>query len=381
MLCDRWSTRRHDIDDRLEDLRAEFAAAHGREPTKKESIALAQRANLETRDAKHEPRSVAEQRTQWRAEALDALGEVGLAGMLATVLRPGRGHGQPVTTQWLTEAAARVVSELESHQSVWHSWHLYAEAQRHVRGLDVATEQVGDLVDHLVQVVTTSLINLTPDDDTVTEPAGLRREDGTSVYRHTGADTFTSQRILDAEQRIIDTAGQCIDPALDADEVGLALMGVELDGTRLNNGQHELVRALLSDPRRVALALAPAGSGKTTAMRALADTARALGLTPIGLAPSAAAAAVLGEATGMPTDTLAKLDHTLTTGGSCGIEPNTLVVIDEAGMADTLTLDRVIAAFSAVGARVRLIGDDQQLAAVGAGAYCVTSPASTALRG
>ena len=40
--------------------------AHGRPPTPVEAVALAQQANLETREAKHEPRSEAEQRTTWR---------------------------------------------------------------------------------------------------------------------------------------------------------------------------------------------------------------------------------------------------------------------------------------------------------------------------
>ena len=49
------------------------------------------------------------------------------------------------------------------------------------------------------------------------------------------------------------------------------------------------------------------------------------------------------------------------------IGPRTLVIIDEAGMADTLTLDRVVHYVTALGGSVRLIGDDQQLAAIGAG--------------
>ena len=43
------------------------------------------------------------------------------------------------------------------------------------------------------------------------------------------------------------------------------------------------------------------------------------------------------------------------------------MVIDEAGMADTLTLDRVVQYVIALGGSVRLIGDDQQLGAIGAG--------------
>jgi ATP-dependent exoDNAse (exonuclease V) alpha subunit len=43
------------------------------------------------------------------------------------------------------------------------------------------------------------------------------------------------------------------------------------------------------------------------------------------------------------------------------------VIIDEAGMADTLTLDTAVQFAIGRGASVRLIGDDQQLAAIGAG--------------
>ena len=102
-------------------------------------------------------------------------------------------------------------------------------------------------------------------------------------------------------------------------------------------------------------------------MSVLAQTAHDLGYEVVGLAPSAAAAAVLTEATGIPAETLAMLDHTLTAGLDPGFGPHTIVVIDEAGMADTPTLDRIIAACVQTGARVRLIGDDQQLAAIGAG--------------
>jgi ATP-dependent exoDNAse (exonuclease V) alpha subunit len=44
-----------------------------------------------------------------------------------------------------------------------------------------------------------------------------------------------------------------------------------------------------------------------------------------------------------------------------------LIIIDEAGMADTLSLDAAVQFALDRGASVRLIGDDQQLAAIGAG--------------
>ena len=371
-LCSRWSRRAHDIDQRTSELREEFIKTHGRAPSPKETLALEQRANLETRQAKHEPRSEAEQRATWRSEAIEELGARGVDDTIWRATHPAPQLKEQVTGQWMSEAAERVVAELEAHRATWQTSHLYAEAHRQVRDVDVPPEQVAGIVDHLVHTVTDQLINLTPDRDPIPEPRGLQRSDGTSVYRHTGADHFSSQRILDAEQRIVAAAGRPSSGASpDEIDVDLALMETELsnDGTRprLNDGQRQLVQAMLADPRQVTLALAPAGSGKTTAMAALAETAHTLGCETVGFAPSAAAAAVLGEATGMPCETLAKLDHALADGHDPGFTDRTIVVLDEAGMADTPTLDRVIDACTDSGARVRLIGDDQQLAAVGAG--------------
>lgn len=71
------------------------------------------------------------------------------------------------------------------------------------------------------------------------------------------------------------------------------------------------------------------------------------------------------------SETLAKLDHEIASGHASGfaalIGPETLIVIDEAGLADTVTLDRVVGYCLARGGTVRLTGDDQQLAAIGAG--------------
>jgi len=199
----------------------------------------------------------------------------------------------------------------------------------------------------------------------------LRRSDGQSVYRHTGRDRYTSQRILDAERGIVAAAGPGGGFAWSADEVELSVLAARLDGATLNRSQEALVTAMATSGARVALALAPAGSGKTTAMHVLASVWTEGGCNVMGHAPSAAAVAALAEATAMPCETLAKLDHDLVHSPDSSlvgaIGPGTLVVIDEAGMADTLTLDRIVAYAVDRGAVVRLIGDDQQLAAIGAG--------------
>ena len=143
------------------------------------------------------------------------------------------------------------------------------------------------------------------------------------------------------------------------------------NGTALDAGQAALVRQMCTSGARLQLAIAPAGAGKTTAIRALTLAWTQDGGRVLGLAPSAAAAAVLGEQTGIRADTLAKLTWSLRHGDlpdwAAATGPSTLLIIDEAGMADTLSLDAAVQFAIDRGASVRLIGDDQQLAAIGAG--------------
>src|SRR3546814_138255 len=303
MLMKQWSSRRADIEDRVALLTHQFTEDRARPPTDKESIALAQRANLETREAKHDPRSEAEQRQGWNNQAADLLSDHGIRVMIDSALSPDQRSRQQFASAWLAQTADQVIGQLESHRATWQSWHMYAEAQRQVRDLDVPPEQVADVVERLVDTVTARLINLTPDLDPITEPTALRRSDGVSVYRHTGADHFTSAAMLAAELRIVDAAGTVGPQAPDPVDVELALMAATLEQPCLNEGQRALVLALVADTRQVALALAPAGAGKTTAMSDFATTLYDLVYEVVGYAPSAAAAPRSTDATGTPEET------------------------------------------------------------------------------
>ncbi|MEU0266758.1 MobF family relaxase [Nocardioides sp. NPDC006303] len=382
-LCSRWSRRGSDINDLEHELTNGFVRDHGRQPTEKERLALVQRANLETRTPKHEPRAESEQRAAWRGDAAEVLGgDAAIGAMVRKAIRPAAGSCNVAATvdpATIRAIAIATITELEIHRATWQIWHLKAEAERQIRTLGLATaDALPHLVCDVVEAAKRLSVHLTPELDPITqstaEPPGMRRSDGTSVYRHTGADRYTSQRILNAEDRIVQAAGRTSDFAFTNDEVEIAILESAVNGIELNRGQHDLLRDMAGSSNRVRLALAPAGTGKTTAVRVLTRIWSGNGYAAVGLAPSAAAAAVLGEATGITTDTLAKLDwellkpgRTSTAGISQRITSGTLVVIDEAGLADTLTLDRVIDHCLAQGAIVRLLGDDQQLAAVGAG--------------
>jgi hypothetical protein len=372
-LNERWSTRRAHINLRRGELAMQFQHDHGRPPTPVEALHLAQQATLETRDAKHEPRSLAEERSTWMNEASAVLGgRRAVASMVATALAPAAETTRMADAHWVAETADRVLATMEETRSTWQMWHVRAEAQRQVRVVDVPAEHAAALVDLLVdEVLARRCVALAAPPDGIEEPGALRRVDGSSVYTISGTDLYTSRRILDAEKRLLTVAGIRDGTVLDRTVVDLALLEMAANGTALDTGQASLVRQMCTSAARLELAIAPAGAGKTTAMRALTLAWTEGGGQVIGLAPSAAAAAVLGEQTGIRSDTLAKLTWSLQHGElpdwATGVGPATLIIIDEAGMADTLSLDTAVRFAVERGASVRLIGDDQQLAAIGAG--------------
>ena len=147
-----WSSRRQAIDVRRGQLATAFQVAHGRPPTAVEAIALAQQATLETREVKHEPRSLAEQRTAWRRQALAVLGgPAELTEMLNRVLRGRRQPPRGVTDAWVQGAATRVLDNVSAARATWQVWHVRAEAERMVRAADLTPADVDAAVSQVTE--------------------------------------------------------------------------------------------------------------------------------------------------------------------------------------------------------------------------------------
>ena len=182
---------------------------------------------METRDPKHEPRSLAEQRATWLKEAATVLGGPGaVTSMVRTALAPQLGTAPIANSHWVAQTADHILTVMEGSRSTWQMWHVRAEAQRQVRTIDVPTEHAMALVDLLVnEVLDHRSIALTPTHDGIEEPELLRRVDGSSVYTVAGADLYTSQRILDAEQRLLTTAGRRDGSAVDRGGSGSSVVG------------------------------------------------------------------------------------------------------------------------------------------------------------
>ena len=379
-LNTRWSSRRASIDTRRAQLMADFQGRQGRPPTAVEAIKLAQQATLETRAAKHEPRSFAAQRETWRADALTVLeGGGGLDRMVRRALNPKRRSLNPkagkrpvVNDAWVQEAAKTVIGVVEESRATWQIWHVRAEAERYVRGAGGAAGDVERAVEATVAVAVSPVRSLrlgAP--DPVLEPAALRRTDGASVYTVAGTQLMTSAQIVAAEKSLVGHASRTGGRRVSDATVDLALLESTANGMTLNPAQAQMVADLATSTARLQLAIAPAGSGKTTAMRVLARAWSDEGGQVIGLAPTAVAAAALGQEIGSRSDTLAKLNWAITSGFTPAwvdeIGPKTLVVIDEAGMSGTLDLAQAAGFVIARGGSVRLVGDHQQLASIAAG--------------
>jgi conjugative relaxase-like TrwC/TraI family protein len=133
----------------------------------------------------------------------------------------------------------------------------------------------------------------------------------------------------------------------------------------LGREQIAMLRAAASSRDRVVCVVGHAGTGKTTALAALADAFQREGYVAIGAAPSGVAAANLGAETGIPTGTLHRLLAEARRRG--GLPRRCLLVVDEAGMADTRTLTRTLFQVEHAGGKAVLVGDPAQLTAVGAG--------------
>ncbi len=372
-LAKRWSTRRGQVVGKTGDLVADFETEYGRLPTPEERLDLAQRATLCTRADKHEPRSEHDQRATWIGEAEQLLGPDGISRMLQAVTHQPPAPATVPDRRWIARTARSVVAIVEAEKSSWTPWNVRSEAFRQATASNIPTDQLTRVVEQLTAEALSEAVSV-PIRTTRTQPVEpdlLLRPDGTPAYEQPSASRYTSMRILRAEARIVAAATRGGGRVADPNSISLAILQSIANRQPLNDGQQNLVAGMAGSGKRLQLAIAPAGTGKTTAMRTLACAWTNSGGTVVGLAPSAAAAEQLRLHLGETAvaDNLAKMvwaiNHNETLADAVG--PGTLVIIDEAGMADTLTLDHVIGWCLDQGASIRLIGDDQQLGAIGAG--------------
>lgn len=421
-----FSTRAAHIDVAVQEAFADFATSHGRGPNRVEVLRLRQQVTRSTRPAKT-AHPLSQLLRQWRERATDLTGHSPehLSEQALTGLHPGRRDSRranrPLTSDQVSSAlvtrlAGDALEEVMSRRSTWTSWNVLAEAARATRGLRMATTQDRqDLDDRVVAAALALSVSLEPP-ELFSVPDAYRRADGTSVFTRPGEHRFTHTRVLDAERRLLGAANDMTAPTASeatARRIATAPQQPRHDtkAVKLARDQVDAVVAIATSGRRLDVLVGPAGTGKTTTLRALRtawEATHGRG-SVIGLAPSAVAAAELATALNITcentakwlyesdgpgghqrTQTLDTLRQRRAEARSLGdistiqgidtathalrreqaaweLKPGQLVIVDEASLAGTFTLDTLATQVSTAGAKLLLVGDHKQLSAVDAG--------------
>lgn len=196
----------------------------------------------------------------------------------------------------------------------------------------------------------------------------LSHDERVEAQERLGTLSFTTMHQIAAEKRI---AARLHDklmrsyPAASASTVDTA---VASQARPLDDEQRQLVDAAVSG-RGVVTVEGHAGTGKTTAVRAVLDALRADGAVDQVIVVSTAARTAEGVGARLKADVSGAVERitTMVERGSLRPTHSTVVVIDEVAMVDTARMDALL---GAVGdARIIQLGDDHQLAPIGPGGW------------
>ena len=207
----------------------------------------------------------------------------------------------------------------------------------------------------------------------------LVREEAEGAGGWTAA-RFTCDEILEAEARLLQIARSRLTETGTTRCPPTAVDLVVADYT-LTAEQEALVRELCTSGRGLLVALGPAGTGKSHALRAATEVLQESGYRVVATSTAAKTALELADDAGMDHGaSLARLLGEIEKGrakltGDDGrgrwapfvLDEQTVVVIDEGGMSETRHLVALAEATATAGAKLVIAGDFEQLQAVGAG--------------
>ncbi|RJS47908.1 conjugal transfer protein [Nocardioides cavernaquae] len=367
-LVEKFSSRARNIDAATDHLIEEYVARHGHRPRRAAIMKLRQQANLSSRPEKH-IHSLADLTDMWRGRTAHHLGVDPVEWARRTTTSPAARllRADDIPLDFVEELGRRVVTAVGERRSTWRRANLYAEAARQTLGWRVTSTADREAITGLVvDAAERGSLRLTPPELAAT-PQVFVRGDGTSAFRPKHSTVFSAEHLLAAEDRLLERSATTTAPTVGSKIIdAIATRGAK--GDHLSPEQLEAIAKIAASGRVVDLLIGPAGAGKTTAMRALRNawTDQHGKGSLVGLAPSAGAAAVLAEDLGITCENTAKWLHEHSQGRTA-FRKNQLVIIDEATLAGTKTLDEITGHAAAAGAKVLLVGDWAQLQSVEAG--------------
>jgi ATP-dependent exoDNAse (exonuclease V), alpha subunit - helicase superfamily I member len=362
-LVAEFSTRSRHIDVETDRLIEQYVTEHGRRPAPATIMKLRAQATLTTRPEK-EVHSLADLTAEWRHRAGRILGSdaTSWARRVAANEEPLLLRADDVPLDVIASLGQSVVETVGEKRSTWRRWNLTAEAARQTMGYRFASTEDREAVVGLVaDAAEAASLRLTPP-ELASSPAVFQRPDGTSVFRPKHSTVFSSEMLLAAEDRLLERARTTTGPTVPLAVIERIAARPDRKGQTLGDDQAGALAKIAVSGRFVDVLVGPAGAGKTTAMSALRrawEHEHGPG-SVVGLAPSAVAAQVLADDLGIQTENTAKWwDVHERTGET--FHTGQLVIVDEASLAGTLSLDRITALAAEAGAKVLLVGDYAQL--------------------
>ncbi|MET3165084.1 UNVERIFIED_ORG: conjugative relaxase-like TrwC/TraI family protein [Arthrobacter sp. UYEF10] len=371
------SSRSNAIKPALDTLVQEFTENHGYAPNQKQMIALAQQATLATRPAKKSARRLSDLVTEWQQEFAQVPGVlVGPAAVEAARAHryDARNAADRNNTPLITHAdevdpaveAAQVIRTLERSRGTWGEHHIDAETRRQLGARFAELTIPKELIEQVkARAIDQFSLRITTDVP-ASGPEALRLRNGASRYGKVHSTLYTSSGVLHSEDRLLTAAQRTVIPAASPEFFATAAASQE---KTFDAGQLRMASEFACSDKLLVIGVGPAGAGKTTALKLAADAIRAAGGNVIGLAPTAAAAAVMGKELGANATTIDSfvLGHRNHSPNRIPLNPGDVLFIDEAGMVGTELFAAAVTIAEQHGALVRALGDDQQLSAVASG--------------
>ena len=171
---------------------------------------------------------------------------------------------------------------------------------------------------------------------------------------------FTSSAIVEIEKSLTERAERMAEATVKA--VSAAQQQGVIDAKPFNEGQREAFELLCSG-KQLAVVNGAAGTGKSFVLAAMREAYQKEGFTVYGAILQGKTAEDLERDSGIQSRTIARMLLDLQK-GNLTLDDKSVLVVDEAGMVGSRDLEKLTAYTEAAGARLRLVGDAKQLAAV-----------------
>lgn len=171
---------------------------------------------------------------------------------------------------------------------------------------------------------------------------------------------FTSSAIVAIEKSLTERAERMAGATVKA--VSAAEQQAHLDAKPFNQGQRQAFTLLCSE-KQLAVVNGAAGTGKSYVLATMREAYQKEGFTVYGAILQGKTAEDLERDSGIQSRTIARMLIDLNK-GNLKLDAKSVLVVDEAGMVGSRDLEKLMAHVEAAGARLRLVGDAKQLAAV-----------------